>query len=188
MVENNPFASIGLSKPAQRALANAGISELKKLSGFTVKEISALHGIGPSAIPKLTAALRSAGFNFVKTKSDMNDSEKVAEYMEKLKHPLKAEIELVRKIIKSSDKKLSERIKWNAPSYYYKEDLVTFNPRKQDAVHLVFHHPSIVKISSQLLEGEYKDRRMTYFKDSKQIKAGKKELQRVMKKLISSIK
>lgn len=117
----------------------------------------------------------------------MTDKEKVSEYMAKLKHPLFVEIEAVRKIIKGSDKRISERIKWNAPSYYYKEDMVTFNHRNQKAVHLVFHNPAIVKIKSPLLLGDYKDRRMTYFKDLKEIKANKKELERIMTGLIKQI-
>ena len=115
------------------------------------------------------------------------DKETVAGYMLKLKHPLKDEIESVRKIIKSSDKRIKERIKWNAPSYYCTEDIVTFNPRNQLAVHLVFHHPDIVKIKSPLLLGDYKDRRMTYFKDMKEVKANKLALQRIMKDLVNRI-
>ena len=118
----------------------------------------------------------------------MTDKEKVSEYMAKLKHPLKDGIEAVRKIIKGSNKSISERIKWNAPSYYYKEDLVTFNHRNQKAIHLVFHHPAIVKIKSPLLLGDYIDRRMTYFKDMKEIKANKKELERIMNALVKKIK
>lgn len=117
----------------------------------------------------------------------MTDKEKVSEYMDKLNHPLKVEIETVRKIIKGSDKRISERIKWNAPSYYYKEDMVTFNHRNQKAVHLVFHHPAIVKIKSPLLLGDYKDRRMTYFKDMKDVKVNKKELVRIMNELVKRI-
>ncbi|MEO8512532.1 MAG: DUF1801 domain-containing protein [Ignavibacteria bacterium] len=114
----------------------------------------------------------------------MTDKEKVTDYMTKLKHPLKDEIEAVRKIIKGSDKKISERIKWNAPSYYYREDMVTFNHRNHKAVHLVFHHLAIVKIKSPLLLGDYKDRRMAYFKDMKEIKSNKKELERIMRALV----
>ena len=115
------------------------------------------------------------------------DKEILSEYMNRLKHPLKDEIEAVRKIIKGSDKRISERIKWNAPSYYYIDDMVTFNHRNQKAVHLVFHHPEIVNIKSILLQGDYKDRRMTYFNDMKDIRANKKELVRIMNLLIKQI-
>ncbi len=120
-------------------------------------------------------------------KESPTDSEKVKTFMDRLSHPLKDEIEAIRKIISGSDKKLSERIKWNAPSYYYKEDIVTFNPRATKHVHLVFHHPFITKIKSSLLEGNHKDRRMMYFKDMKEVKANKKELQRIMKEMVAHL-
>jgi len=115
----------------------------------------------------------------------LTDDAMVQDYMDKLKHPLKAEIEAVRKIIRQADKKINERIKWNAPSYYYKEDLVTFHTRAQEYVHLVFHHPNIVKIKSPLLEGDYKDRRMTYFHNMQEVKKNKKELERIMQALVN---
>jgi uncharacterized protein YdhG (YjbR/CyaY superfamily) len=108
--------------------------------------------------------------------------------MNALKHPLKAEIEAVRTIIRNAGNGISERIKWNAPSYYYKdEDMVTFNPRATEHVHLVFHHPTIEKIKSGLLEGNYDKRKMTYFNDMKAVKAGKKELERIIHELLTTI-
>ena len=120
-------------------------------------------------------------------KESTTDAGKVKTYMEQLKHPLKEEIEAVRKIISGSDKKISERIKWNAPSYYFNEDIVTFNPRATKHVHLVFHHPFITKIKSHLLEGDYKDRRMIYFADMKAVKSNKKELERIMKEMVAHL-
>lgn len=117
----------------------------------------------------------------------MKETEEVLEYMSKLKHPLKAEIEAVRKIIKGSNKKIAERIKWNAPSYYYIDDFVTFNPRLLEKVHLVFHHPTIAGIKSKLLEGDYKDRRMAYFENMQAVKANKKELEKIISRLIKNI-
>ncbi|MFY7840237.1 MAG: DUF1801 domain-containing protein [Lacibacter sp.] len=115
------------------------------------------------------------------------DEEQVAEWMNKLDHPLKAEIDAVRAIIKDSNKNIRERIKWNAPSYYCKEDFLTFNHRATKHVHLIFHHPSIVKIKSALLEGDYKDRRMLYLPDMKTINTNKKELQRIVNESVQLI-
>jgi len=116
-----------------------------------------------------------------------SDEEKVNEYMSKVDHPLKAEIEAVRKIIKGADKRIAERIKWNAPGYYYKEDLVTFNLRATKHVHLVFHHPSIVNIKSGLLEGDYEDRRMMYLCNMQEVRANKKELENITNELVTFI-
>ena len=117
----------------------------------------------------------------------MTDTEKVNDYLQKLEHPLKAEIETVREIIMASSDKLSERVKWAAPSFYYKLDLVTFNHRNQKVVQLVFHHASIVQIQSGLLEGNYKDRRLAHFKDMDDVLAKKTELQQIMNELVKFI-
>ena len=53
-----------LSKPAQRALINAGILTPKDLARHTRAQVTALHGIGPSAFPTLESALKSAGLKW----------------------------------------------------------------------------------------------------------------------------
>ena len=118
------------------------------------------------------------------TKKNADDL-KIAAYMKSLKHPLKAEVEEVRKIIKNSHADIRERIKWNAPSYYTNTDLLSFNLRNSEQVHLVLHHPAIEKISSPLLQGDYKGRRMIYFKNMKEVRSYKKELQRIITELIA---
>lgn len=117
------------------------------------------------------------------------DAEQVAAYMAALEHPMKAEIEALRDLIKGSNSKISERIKWNAPSYYYLEDLVTFGPpsRKTDEILLVFHHPSIVNIESELLTGNYKDRRLATFKSMAEVESNRGELERILGLLVGNI-
>ena len=48
-----------LAKPAQRALAGAGILRLEHLAKFTEAEVKQLHGIGPNALDQLRRALKS---------------------------------------------------------------------------------------------------------------------------------
>ncbi|MGB4774980.1 MAG: DUF1801 domain-containing protein [Daejeonella sp.] len=114
------------------------------------------------------------------------DAEQVTAYMLQLEHPLKAEIEALRVIIKNASAKIAERIKWSAPSYYITgADLLTFNPRSVKRVHLVFHHEAIVRIKSDLLEGDYKDRRMVYFKDMAEVETRKKEFERIIDEYVN---
>jgi uncharacterized protein YdhG (YjbR/CyaY superfamily) len=114
----------------------------------------------------------------------------VGVYMNKLVHPLKAEAEILRTVIKKAGKQLQERIKWNAPSYHVNEtDLFTFNFSDVKFIRIVFHHASVVKIKSPLLTGEYKDRRIVYLKNAKEAVAAKKEIANIIKaqlKLINS--
>ncbi len=116
----------------------------------------------------------------VSKKTKLSDAEIVTSFMDNLDYPLKKEVEELRKIINSVDKNISERIKWNAPSYFTTADFLTFNLRSTEYVLLIFHDIAIVEISSPLLEGDYKDRRMVYFRDSASIKKGKEELKRII--------
>jgi hypothetical protein len=61
---------------------------------------------------------------------------------------------------------------------------VTFNLRDEKRIHLVFHNPQISRVKSKLLEGEYKDRRMAYFADTKDVMAKKLMLEKALKDLI----
>lgn len=53
-----------VSAPARRALEGLGISKPEHLTEYTKKEILALHGIGPSAIPVLEKALSDLDLKF----------------------------------------------------------------------------------------------------------------------------
>ncbi|WP_338780271.1 DUF1801 domain-containing protein [Metabacillus sp. FJAT-52054] len=67
-------------------------------------------------------------------------SEQVEEFMINLEHPLKNEITEVRSIILASCGKLTEHVKWNAPSFCINgEDRITFNLRGQKSFRLIFH-------------------------------------------------
>lgn len=115
----------------------------------------------------------------------VDGTEQVIAFMDHLVHPLKAEVQVVRDIIKKVDQDVTEQIKWNAPSFSYRgEYLVTFNLRAQQHIHLVFHNPMISKVKSKLLEGDYTDRRMAYFSDEKDIQAKKTALEKALKDLI----
>ena len=65
---SNSDLPLGLAKPAQRALASAGISQLKHLTKLTEADLMQLHGIGPNALDLLRRALKAKGLSFRKEK------------------------------------------------------------------------------------------------------------------------
>jgi len=52
-----------LSAPARRALKHAGIGQAEDLSHWSEKELMRLHGLGPSSLPKLKAAIEACGLS-----------------------------------------------------------------------------------------------------------------------------
>lgn len=184
----------GIGNPARRALEHAAYTNLKQLTKVSEAELGQLHGMGPKALGILRDTLEAKGWSFKPGKADekltkkgspVSRTDKVDEFLQELSHPLKAEVEAIRSIIKGVNKEINEEIKWNAPSFNYKgEYLVTFNLRDTKRIHLVFHNPKISNVKSELLEGDYKDRRMTYFADMKELKAKKAELEKTIRQLI----
>jgi len=184
-----------IGAPATRALLAAGYTRLEQLTKVSEAELSRLHGMGPKALGILREALSArkltfaeAGVGKVETKkkgSPVSRTDKVDEFMQALDHPFKAEVQVIRDIIKGVDKDIAEEVKWKAPSFNYKgEYLVTFNLHDSNRIHLVFHNPMISKVKSELLEGDYADRRMVYFADRKDIRAKRPALEKVLKDLI----
>ncbi|RYG48227.1 DUF1801 domain-containing protein [bacterium] len=75
--------------------------------------------------------------------------ENVETFLASLQHPMKAEIERVRGIVLAADGRLTERVKWKAPSFCSEgDDRITFNLRPQDRVQLIFHRGAKVKDAS----------------------------------------
>ncbi|RKH11553.1 DUF1801 domain-containing protein [Corallococcus sp. CA053C] len=105
--------------------------------------------------------------------------------MAALEHPLKAEIEAVRAAILASDKAITERIKWKAPSFVHGgDDRVTFRLAPKGIFQVIFHRGAKVKDTagfafeddSGLLEWLAPDRGVVTLKDAKDVKAKKAAL------------
>src|SRR5262245_66652238 len=77
-----------------------------------------------------------------------DDSEAVDEFMSRLKHPLKAEMETLRGIILGASSEITEGIKWNSPSFYCHEWFATCNVRDNDCILIVLHQGAKVKDNS----------------------------------------
>ncbi|KON88292.1 hypothetical protein AF332_16780 [Sporosarcina globispora] len=128
----------------------------------------------------------------------LNGPEQVAEFMNNLKHPHKEEIEEVRNIILSTNDKITEHIKWNAPSFCYEgEDRITFNLHGKGFIRLVFHcgtkvkdrntNEPLVVDPSGILEWKAADRAIMKFTDQNDVKAKEEKLREVITKWLKVI-
>jgi Domain of unknown function (DU1801) len=113
-----------------------------------------------------------------------------------LEHPLKAGIEAVRAIILDTDEGVSERIKWNAPSFYFKDDFATFKLRPMQTVQIILHtgakvkeNPKEIQINdpSDLLKWAAKDRCVVTFLDMQDIESKKVSFVEVLRQWIKQM-
>jgi hypothetical protein len=105
-------------------------------------------------------------------------------YLRDIDHPFKAEIQAVRDIILGVSDAIGERIKWNAPSFYYKaDDLGAFHMRASEYAHLILLFPGGqgMQADAGLLEGQHKDRREVKFHNLEDVKSKKRALEKLVK-------
>lgn len=124
----------------------------------------------------------------MKSKPAVNQKEKVDALMARLEHPFKAEIEAVRAIILAAGKELYERVKWNAPSFFYNEvDFAAFNLHQQSFLQLILLFPKVVVSDpAGIMEGDWKDRRQMKFYSMDDVTQKKKALEKIVKEWIKS--
>ena len=74
--------------------------------------------------------------------STSNANPQVDEWFQALNHPLKNTMLLARKIILEADERISESIKWSAPTFEFKGNIASFQPKEKQFVSLMFHRGS----------------------------------------------
>lgn len=116
----------------------------------------------------------------------------VTSFIKSSKHPLRAEMQMLREIISGADKKITEHIKWNAPSFCIDgDDRITLNLHKTDCILIVFHRGAKAKAmrtpgtlfedTSGLLEWVAPDRATIKFDNMDTILQNKARLTRLVK-------
>ena len=111
----------------------------------------------------------------------MSKANKIDEFVSKLKHPMKAEIEEAIKTFRSVSKDLEEDVKWGGPSFDYKEPMATLSLRVADCIVFIFHKGELIKDKSGLLEPAPKGKAYMKFRSMKEIKDYKADIQGIVK-------
>lgn len=130
-------------------------------------------------------------------KENMNN-QSVSDFMAQLEHPLKPEIEEIRKIVMNSNKHLTEIIKWNAPSFCCDgEDRITMRIHPPKQIQLIFHRGAkvqqipkekLIDDKTGLLTWKTNDRAVATFKDMGDIKLKTAALVEIVNKWLEATK
>lgn len=111
----------------------------------------------------------------------MKTDPKVDEFMSKLDHPLKAEMEAVRKIVLGTDDRMTETIKWGEPTFMFNGNMATISPNAKKYVNLFFQTGSILPDRHGILEGDAAQVRTARFADMSEVESKADSLRAVVK-------
>ena len=115
--------------------------------------------------------------------------------MSGLRHPHKAAIERLRRIVCDADPAIAEGVKWNAPSFHTSEYFATTHLRAKDGIALILHLGAKARdIASvpvadphTLLKWLAKDRAIVTFRDEKDLEVRAPALQAILRQWIAYV-
>jgi hypothetical protein len=96
-------------------------------------------------------------------------------------NPLKAEMMRVREAILDADQRMTEVVKWSTPTFVYKGNLLSFQPRAKRFVSLLFHEGASIPGEHPHLEGDGAHARTMRIPPGGNVDALLKELARVVR-------
>ncbi len=142
---------------------------------------------------KVTTAPAKGRPDAIVMEAEQTDPAVVA-FLRELDHPLKREIESIRKLLLGVSPAIREGIKWNAPSFRTTEYFATFNLRTQDRIRLILHMGAKAKATAKtgvevadpkgLLEWLAKDRCLVTIRDGKDLQAKRGALKALLREWI----
>ena len=111
----------------------------------------------------------------------MNESPEVVAFLDALDHPLKDAILAVRRTILEADERMTEAIKWKSPTFVYKGNLASIDPKAKKHVSVLFHTGASIPGDHPILEGGGDVARYIRFPDAMAVERQRGELAAVVR-------
>jgi hypothetical protein len=108
-------------------------------------------------------------------------NKEVDRWFAKYDNPMKDVVQRVRRILLAADERLDETIKWQTPTFVYKGNLASFNPRSKQHASLLFHSGASIAGKFPHLEGGGDTARYMSFSSVEDAEARKAELKAIVK-------
>jgi hypothetical protein len=107
-------------------------------------------------------------------------------WFDSYENPQKETLQAIRRILLAADERMDECIKWSAPTFTYKGNLASFNPRSKQHASLLFHTGEQIPGDFPHLEGGGGTARYTKFASMDEVEAQRAELEAIVKAWIES--
>lgn len=106
----------------------------------------------------------------------MNRNPEVDAWLDAYDNPMKEVVAAVREVILGADPRVTEAIKWQAPTFVYKGNIASFFPKAKKHASLMFHKGATIEGDFANLEGDGKEARSVKFADLEDLQAKRTEL------------
>ena len=115
----------------------------------------------------------------------MSTNPEVDAWFAAYEHPIKDAMQQVRRFILEDDR-MSETIKWKSPTFMYKGNMASFNPRTKAHVSLMFHTGASIPGDHPRMEGGGETARYMKFADVADVEAAAGEIRAIVAAWCSS--
>lgn len=116
----------------------------------------------------------------------MPTSEVVDAWFEAYENPQKDLVDAVRRVVLAADDRVTETIKWQAPTFVYRGNIASFFPKSRAHVSLMFHTGAALPDPEGILEGEGATSRVAKFADAADLAAKASALQGLVRAWIAA--
>jgi hypothetical protein len=106
-------------------------------------------------------------------------------WFDRYDNPQRELVLAVREAILDADGRVTETIKWKAPTFVYKGNIASFYPKTKTHASLMFHRGAELDDPDELLEGEGDVSRVARFVDVDDLAAKTDALQRLIRQWIA---
>lgn len=109
----------------------------------------------------------------------MPTNPEVDAWFEGYDNPMKDVVQAIRAVI-LEDERITETVKWKSPTFMYKGNLASFNPRSKQHASLMFHTGAAIPGEHPRLEGGGETARYMKFADVAEVESARDELRAVV--------
>ena len=107
-------------------------------------------------------------------------------WFERYDNPQRDLVMAVRDTILAADERVTETIKWQAPTFMYRGNIASFYPKATGHASLMFHRGAELPDPAGLLEGEGDVSRVAKFVDADDLERKREALQEIVRAWIAT--
>jgi hypothetical protein len=110
-----------------------------------------------------------------------NRNPEVDAWFERYDNPMKEVVLRAREVLLGADERIGETIKWSTPTFVYRGNLASFQPRARQFASLLFHTGASIPGEHPILEGGGDVARYVRLADSEAVEQARPALEAVVR-------